>query len=495
MTLRINNNIPAMRGLRNLAETSDRLSQSLERLSSGFKINKGADNPAGLVISEQMRAQLAGLNQAIANSELDNSMIQTTEGALTEVNGLLIRIRQLALQAANEGANDANTLLAVQQEINNGLSSLARLAETAQFGKRKLLDGTTGVSGEAQGPGLTFLSAKVTTQTSPIEGYVVNITQVPTQPTLVGTEGVTDQSVKDLDVSFFEGGKSVKVRAVEGDTAVSFFGKLKSQVERAGLPIDVTMNEDGILRVVHREWGEDPTFQAVSSKPGILSEEGGIVQSPVKGQDIKGTIAGESTVGKGQTLIGIPGNENTDGLAVKYSGPLVVTDPEGPDGRPVMERRPQTGDVGRINVANNALRFQIVPDATVKTIVALPTVTPQFLSRSVENKSGFNSLADVRVENSQGAADTIKMVDSAINELNVVRGQLGAFQRNEVEKNINSLRVAVENLTAAESGIRDANIAEEVTEATKSQIKMQATLATQAQANATPRFVIDLIKG
>ena len=91
MTLRINNNIPALNSLRNLAETNQRLAQSLERLSSGFQINKGADSPAGLLISEQMRAQLAGLNQAIANSELDNSMIQTTEGALSEVNSLLIR--------------------------------------------------------------------------------------------------------------------------------------------------------------------------------------------------------------------------------------------------------------------------------------------------------------------------------------------------------------------------------------------------------------------
>ena len=147
MSLRINNNIPAINALRNLDETNQKLARSLERLSSGFKINRGADSPAGLVISEQMKAQLAGLNQAIANSELDNAMIQTTEGALTEVNNLLIRMRQLSLQAANESANDDAALESIQLEIKNGLSSLSRLAQSAQFGKKKLLDGSTGVSG------------------------------------------------------------------------------------------------------------------------------------------------------------------------------------------------------------------------------------------------------------------------------------------------------------------------------------------------------------
>ena len=154
MSLRINNNIPAVNALRNLDETNKKLAESLARLSSGFRINKGADSPAGLVISEQMRAQLAGLNQAIANSELDNAMIQTTEGALTEVNNLLIRMRQLALQAANEGANDARMLAADQAEVDNSLDTIDRIALTSQFGTRTLFDGSNGPSGVAVGNGV-----------------------------------------------------------------------------------------------------------------------------------------------------------------------------------------------------------------------------------------------------------------------------------------------------------------------------------------------------
>ena len=494
MTLRINNNVPALKSLRNLDETSRSLADSLERLSSGFKINKGADNPAGLIISEQMRAQIAGLNQAIANSELDNTMIQTTEGALTEVNNLLIRIRQLSLQAANEGAGDTATLEAAQQEIDNGISSLSRLAETAQFGKRKLLDGSTGISGEAQGAGLVFLGGTVNTATSPIEGFVVDITQVAARPFLVGSTALTDDNVRGLDITLFVGGKTVRVRSKEGDTALNFFGKLRSQVQQTGLAVTVSLSEGGIISIVHDDFGSEPTFRAVSSVAGVVSEQANIVQQAVSGTDVQGTIAGEAAVGKGQILKGVPGSENSDGLSVRYAGPLEVVQEVGSDGQPVLERRPVIGPVGTVNVANNSLRFQIVPDATQKTVVALPSVRPQFLSRAVDNESGFNNLSEINVRTAQGAADSIRLVDAALDQLNLTRGRLGAFQRNEVERNIATLRVAVENLTAAESTIRDANVAEEIVEATKKQIKLKANTAALAQANKLPATVIDLIR-
>lgn len=494
MVLRINNNIPALKSLRNLDETSRKLADSLERLSSGFKINKGADNPAGLIISEQMRAQIAGLNQAIANSELDNTMIQTTEGALTEVNNLLIRMRQLALQAANEGAGDASTLEAAQTEIDNGLSSLARIAESAQFGKRKLLDGSTGISGEAQGAGLTFLRGSVATKTSPIEGYVVEVTRAASRAFFDGSTALTDENVRDLDLTIFVAGKTIRVRASEGDTALNFFGKLQSAVQKASVPLEVMLRDDNTIGVAHSEFGSKPTFQTVSNVAGLLSEQAGVVQGAVTGEDVQGTIAGEAAVGVGQVLTGVPGSENTDGLSVRYQGPLVVVQEVGPDGRPVLERRPETGPVGTVNTANNSLRFQIVPDASQKTIVALPNVVPQFLSRSVENESGFNNLSEISVRSAQGAEDTIRLIDAAIDELNLTRGRLGAFQRNEVERNIATLKIAVENLTAAESTIRDANIAEEVVETTKLRIKLQANVAALAQANQLPKTVIDLVR-
>jgi flagellin len=142
MSLRINNNIAAINAHRNLLLTTMDLSKSMEKLSSGYQINQAADNPAGLVISEQFRAQIAGLNRAISNSEGSINMIQTAEGALNELNNLLVSMRELAIHAANEGFNDTAQLEADQAEIDNAIKTIDRIAANTQFGTKKLLDGS-----------------------------------------------------------------------------------------------------------------------------------------------------------------------------------------------------------------------------------------------------------------------------------------------------------------------------------------------------------------
>ena len=142
MSLRINHNLAALNAHRNLVISNDALSKSMQRLSSGFRINQGADDPAGLVISEQFRAQIAGLNRAVQNSEGSINMIQTAEGALTEISNLLISMRELAIHAANDGFNDADQLAADQAEIDNAIQTIDRISTNTQFGTKKLLDGS-----------------------------------------------------------------------------------------------------------------------------------------------------------------------------------------------------------------------------------------------------------------------------------------------------------------------------------------------------------------
>jgi flagellin len=144
MGLSITNNVMSLTAQSNLNRTTGMLSKSLERLSSGLKINRGADGPAALVISEQQRAQIAGLQTAINNTSKAASMVQTTEGALNEVNSLLVKIRSLALDSANSGVNDTTSLAANQAEVVNALASIDRIATNTQFGSKKLLDGTLG---------------------------------------------------------------------------------------------------------------------------------------------------------------------------------------------------------------------------------------------------------------------------------------------------------------------------------------------------------------
>ncbi|KAA3637005.1 MAG: hypothetical protein DWP97_01620, partial [Calditrichaeota bacterium] len=166
MSLRINHNLAALNAHRNLINTQEQMSRSMQRLSSGYRINQGSDDPAGLVISEQFRAQIAGLNRAIGNSEGSISMIQTAEGAITEIQNLLISMRELAIHAANEGFNDADQLAADQAEITNAIATIDRIAENTQFGTKKLLDGSKANIATITSAGTSGLNVKTSNLSS-----------------------------------------------------------------------------------------------------------------------------------------------------------------------------------------------------------------------------------------------------------------------------------------------------------------------------------------
>lgn len=493
MTLRINTNIAALNSVRNLENTDRKLAESLQRLSSGFKINKAADNPAGLVLSEQLRGQIVGINQAIANSEMAASIVQTAESALSEVNNLLIRIRQLALQANNQGANDTTTLAANQLEIDDALRTINQVAQNTQFGSRKLLDGSGGVTGEALGDGLTFISGGIATRTSPLEGFVVEVEQIPTRSFLIGSSGIDSDDLANLQLTLFEGGRTTQVTAREKDTPASFFGRLRRASEEAGLKLDLSIDDSNVISVVAREFGSANTFQASSSQDGILSDEAGELQAAIPGQDVAGTIHGEAASGSGQLLRGLLGNQNTQGLVVRYAGPRVIVEDEGPDGLPVFRREPETGIVGVVNVSNNALQFQVGPNPGQQIQVALPQINAAFLARDVENESNFQNLSDIQVTTQQGSRDSIRLVDSAIDQLTLSRGRLGALQKNGLESNIATLRVTAENLMAAESVVRDSDLAKDLAEFTKNKLLLETGSAALAQALQLPSKVISLI--
>ena len=169
------NNSGAVNAQHNLGRASHKLNTSIERLSSGLKINRGADGPAALVISEKQRAQISGLRAAIENTDKAVSVVQTAEGALSEINSLLVKVRSLAIDSANTGVNDDDALAANQAEIANALDTINRIANNTQFGQKKLLDGSAGLSGTVTDTDVTFL--KATTDTS-AGTYAVAVTTV-----------------------------------------------------------------------------------------------------------------------------------------------------------------------------------------------------------------------------------------------------------------------------------------------------------------------------
>ena len=477
-SLVINHNSQAINTHRNLLNTDAAMKKTLEHLSSGERIVRAADGPAQLMISEQMRAQIASVNQAIENAQAGVSMVQTTEAALDEVSKLLVSIRQRAIHAANEGANDMNMLEADQFEIRNALESIDRIAQFSQFGKKKLLDGSNGVNGLAAGAGLSFIKASPDTKGSGAEGYEVRINQVATKAST--TFAALNQELIDSEVtiSVEEEGRVASLITEKGEDVMVISRKLQNALNLDGLRIDVSVTEDGRMTLTHRDFGKEASFSVVSDRAGFVGETTDIPTHVNNGLNVSGTIAGQLATGQGRILTASVGTD-ADGLQVAYDGP-VPPDPE--------------KAVGRVKVSQNSLVFQVGPDAGQKVMVALNSVTSRTIALNVENQSGFRNLSQVDVLTAQGAEDTMRLVSKAIDDITVVRGGLGAIQKNAMESNIRSLQVSREELINAESIIRDADMAAETSEFVRNKVLLSSGMAMLGQANQTTQNVLNLIQ-
>ncbi|MGK0289607.1 MAG: flagellin [bacterium] len=538
MALRINHNVAAMNAWRNLTNTDANSAKTLEKLASGYKINRAADGPAALVISEQMRAQIGSMEQAIGNSEIAVSMVQTTEAALNEVNGILVAMRQLTIHAANEGVNDTGMLEADQAEIENSLETINRIARQAQFGTRFLLDGSGGISGIAVGDDLKFIEATKGTNASSSEGYEVNVSKQATKAFKDGTRSLTESEVRKGGVKFTlgEGGKSISYTSKPNDSMEMIRNNLQKDATVNQLNVNLTLTQDGKFRIEHTEFGSNQEFTVAAGVEGLFGGPSHTIEKSNPGSDVQGTINGEVANGTGQFLEAASGTQ-AEGLEIQYTGKLVekegIIDEFGKSmtldklekgdnafevvssTKTVTDESGQTQEVktrvvrdkdgkeypvqmvdaeeGFIHISNNALLFQVGPNGGQTARIALPNVHSSQLSKGIENESGFEALEQIDVRSFNQAQDSLNMIDDAINMITSVRGDLGAFQKNTLESNLTNLRYATENLVAAESSIRDTDMASEMSEFTKNQILMSSGTAMLSQANQAPKAVLSLL--
>ena len=484
MAMRINHNIHAMNAHRNLTVNDMRMGGSLEKLSSGLKINRASDSPAGLIISEQLRAQVASVKAAIGNTETGIAMMQTSEAALTEVNNILTSMRGLAINAANEGANDKNMVEADQLEFAKSLETIDRLTFQAQFGTKKLLDGSTGANGVGTGAGVQFMEASPQTRASPVEGYEVRAFKLGTRGRLDGKTALTREMIDNSElVSISEGGRTISFTATKGDTVEQFYGKLRTEIEAMGMDLKMEVHKDNTVSFIHNRYGSDYTFEASSKSAGFISDKSLQMQRSMGGEDIEGTIGGQFATGKGQILTGGSGTR-VDGLKVLYTGD-VTTAKDASDGAP---------SAGRVSVYQNALNFQIGPNPGQNAAVSLINTNTRVLAQGVVNEAGFKNLHEANLTTAKNSMSALVVVDEALNQVNRVRAQMGAFQKNALEANLRQLRVNFTELSNAESVIRDADMAEEMVEFTRNNIMEQASTAMVAQANQLPNQVLTLLR-
>ena len=513
MSLRINNNTSALNGHRNMVKNDAAVSKSLERLSSGLRINRAADDAAGLIISEQMRAQITGINQAIANSEQAVTLVQTAEGALDEMSSLLNKARSLSLHAANEGLNDTNQLVADQTELDNIVDSITRIAVNTQFGTKKILDGSlSNATTNSNALSSVRLGGDYTsrvTSTTAVRGYhTLQITQHATQSsTIVGMAAATDVwSGGTLAAAL--GTDQVKKTfslSINGATITVGSGTTKNQVvqqlnaagKRVGFSASITgATGTGDITLSAREYGAsfDFSVQFVSGASGAST----MTSTETAGLDAKATLylytgqAGTNGTANSGSAVTIAFSATGGGNFVGGAGLTMVSSG---GSILVLSSAIATGFVyGAVDGTSSGATFQV--GANVGQTATVQVQSAHATQLGIGGSGTYGNLAQLKGVSliSGNAQEALKVVDKAIDDITNLRGQLGAFQSNTLETAISSLRVSQENLTTAESTIRDADFAYESAQFTRNNILVQASTAMLAQANQLPQNVLKLLQ-
>ena len=471
---------------RSVLNNSNTQQKTMEKLSSGLKINRAADSPAQLQISENLRAQGAGLSQAIDNSEMAVSLVQTAEAGLSEVSRALVQARQLAVHAGNEGVNDPNMMLADQREFGNILEQINRVASSTQYGQNYLLDGSRSGNGLTIGKDLEFVEAGVNASSSGTGGYDITIKQAATRSFQSGTVASTQAMIDAGEqITISEGGRVVNFKTVKGESVEQTMNNLTDAIDEAGVQLDLIRPDSSttdshtpqLISLRHKKFGSEHTFQVASNTVGLVSSSSNMNDRIANGTDVKGEIGGEETIGKGQILTGAVGAGSTEGIKIRYTG----------------ETAPVGGKAGTVTFSQNSLTFQIGGNANQFSQFSLRSMKAADLGRGESNTSGFKNLDEVKMLSSAQAQDAIAVIDKAIEEVNSNRGEMGAFQKNNLESNLNYLRIAHENTVSSESVVRDADMAHEMAEFTRHQIMTEASTAMLAQANQSSMSVMKLL--
>ncbi len=490
MSLRINTNIGAMNAYRNLSQTSSAYSKSMTRLSTGLRINDASDDPAGLIASEKFRAQISGIDQAVLNSQDAVNYAKTAEGALGEVNTLLRDARSLAVASANTGTLTSAQIAANQNQLNSIVSSINRISTNTQFGTKKLLDGSSGVSASVtNGTAIKSMSFGGTLNGSAIasdSAVAVNVTTAAQKAVLGSADmaenaiaAATDAAFRALAVgadagSFTINGETFTASAT--DTWGGLIDKINQASGRTGVIAD-SQNDgtNGNIRLTSVGYGANAKINLADANGVILAAAGTATDSGVNA--VATVTAG--TAGLGGTS-----------LAATFTG--------GANGASGLTLTDSVGNMVVLNEAGNAVAN--LAGAGQLTVGAsqfqIGSNSGQTASLSIGNFSASTlGISALDLTSASGASTALTAIDTAIDTVTKARGDIGSFQRNTLESNIRSLGIAKENLSATESTIRDTDVASEMTNFTKLQILQQAGMSMLAQANSAPQSVLSLLRG
>jgi flagellin len=476
---RINTNVPSLTAQRSLQKSQRGLSDTLQRLSTGLRINRGGDDPAGLIASEGLRSEITGIGQAIDNSQRASNVIATTEGSLGEVASLLLNIKSMVVEAANTGALSREEIEANQLQVDSAIESITRISNTTTFAGLRLLDGsldyiTSGVAPAA----ISSLKLQQANfgQADHISVDVEVITSArPAE--LVFSNAIVSASVT-LEINGNEGVDTLTFTS--GTTAQNVFTAVNGLTDTTGVRAEYVNGTDatGGIALVSTGYGVR-SFVSVAAQGGgsfATVDSNGDPRQRTEGRDAVATVNGALTVGDGLNI-----KLNTNNLDFD----LTLNEDFGQG-------------TTHFDITGGGSLFQLGPKVTSNQQVNIG-IQSVAASKLGDTATGFlnqvSSGGDAALVLDGGPARASKIIEEAIKQVAVLRGRLGAFEKNTLDTNVNSLNIAMENVTASESKIRDADFAEETANLTRNQILTQAGTSVLATANSTPQSVLSLLQG
>ena len=477
MSLVITNNVASLTAQNNLTRSSSALGKSLEHLSSGLKINRGADGPAALVISEQQRAQIFGLETAIENTSKGVNLVQTGEGALNEINSLLTKARSLALDSANSAVQDANSSAANQAEIDNILNTISNIAERTQFGTKKLLNGAAQSGGlTTNSPGVATSGTLTTPAVQSSFTYSVTIAAARAQGVASGGFAGTGNTLGSGN-----GGAVVingtSITLTTSDTIDSTVLKVNNSLSAAGVKVKAA-NVGGQLTLTATDFQTDISL---TGSTGATLTGLGLGSGP-----FNHTNAVLAYTNSSNATVTVTGNGNVLDLTGELSGIRVTLGASSTLGS-LQSVAPTNSS---FNVGSD-LVFQIGANSGQTASLQIGRIASD--SIGVGASTTFATLSAIKVDTANNAQESINVIDQAIKDVSNLRGKLGAFQSQTLESTANNLRATLENTVAAESTIRDTDFAKETATFTKNQILLQVGTNILTQSNNTAQLVLGLL--
>ena len=504
--MRIQHNIMAMNAYRNYTNNTSALSKNLEKLSSGYKINRAGDDAAGLAISEKMRAQITGLDKAQDNAKDGISLVQTAEGALTEVHDMLNRMYELAEQSANGTFEDGTDRKQLQKEVDQLKSEINRIADSANFNGIKLLDGSmdaassikafdaSSITGILGGKAITTAAAVKNVDAGTFtKGSYTKSADVTA--TVVYTD--QDGNAQSLTIDIGNVAKLSSLTTSQINAALAGNDTLSGMFHFSvsGTKINVENLVGGQSAVASQAQGGQPkiTNIVLSAKKADgtnakASEVGNIaIAGKTKGADATATLTAQPKLGDFVMIDGMKytyaaGADGSDGATFSDTASLKAAAAK--NGITIRTAKDGQWEANTLQKGGTALTLQIgdTGDAFNQLNVSIKDTHAKALG-----------IANIDISTQAGAKAAVDKIKAAINTVSDIRGTLGATQ-NRLDHTINNLSVMTENIQDAESTIRDTDVADEMMAYTKNNILIQSAQAMLAQANQVPQGVLQLLQ-